>query len=373
MEKQAKEHRLIYKIGKVLPYLVAFVLIFGVAKVGSDDKMNAEASSLNLNAMASSDSGVSADQLSELYVVASLSDSFSLASIDTVSSNYVAASVLKEIGQTNTTNSFAEKQSQASVNISRGVQTYTVKEGDTMESIAAAFGLTTDQIRWSNGLKNTEVSPGQTLDLSTVPGIVYAIKNGDTIESVASKYGTSATEIVAYNSNIETAGMVEGSKIVLPGGVLPETERPEYVAPVYNYNYSYTYNGSTSARQNLRVINERIWTDPGNRMYPGQCTYYAWWWRKNDPRSQGPLPDGLQGNANAWAGTLAAYGYRVDRTPEVGAVFQTTAGWYGHVGVVLAVNSDGSILVREMNYAAAYVATEATIPASQTRSFMYIH
>ena len=35
---------------------------------------------------------------------------------------------------------------------------------------------------------------------------------------------------------LESTGLVVGSKIVLPGGVLPLTERPEYV-PVYSYSY----------------------------------------------------------------------------------------------------------------------------------------
>ncbi len=41
----------------------------------------------------------------------------------------------------------------------------------------------------------------------------------------------------------------------------------------------------------------------------------------------------------------------VDKTPEVGAIFQTAAGPYGHVGVVESVNPNGTITVSEMNYA----------------------
>ncbi len=39
------------------------------------------------------------------------------------------------------------------------------------------------------------------------------------------------------------------------------------------------------------------------------------------------------------------------KTPEVGAIFQTAAGPYGHVGVVESVNPNGTITVSEMNYA----------------------
>ncbi len=70
----------------------------------------------------------------------------------------------------------------------------------------------------------------------------------------------------------------------------------------------------------------------------------------------------LTGDAlNAGVTNARALGMQVDNTPSAGAVFQTTAGWYGHVGVVLRVNDDGSILVREMNYSyRVNVITEST-------------
>ena len=354
------------RIRQFLPYVAVFLVILSVAKIGADTKL-ANNSSLNVNNIASDDYNVSADQLSELYVVASLSSSFNLASVETVSGNYVTVSVMKEISQTST--DLIEKPNFVGTNISRGVQTYTVKDGETMASIAAAFGLTTDQIRWSNDLKTTDVSPGQTLVLPVgVAGIVYTVKAGDTPESLAEKYGSNAAEIIAYN-DLETSALTEGMQIVLPGGVLPETERPEYVAPV-TYT-TYRYYGSTSDRQNVWVVATNFWDGSYNPMTAGQCTWYAWWWRA---KYGNPLPSGMKGNANVWDRVLRGYGYRVDRTPEVGAVFQTSAGWYGHVGIVVGINNDGSIVVREMNYGyRAYVVTESTIPANIVGNFNYIH
>ena len=91
------------------------------------------------------------------------------------------------------------------------------------------------------------------------------------------------------------------------------------------------------------------------------------WYNRKD------LPANL-GNANAWARNAAARGYTVNRTPSAGAIFQTTSGWYGHVGYVEAVNSDGSIVVSEMNYNyRAYLVIRSTIPASSVGNFNYIH
>ena len=362
MKTQNKEHGFLRAIGRFLPYLFTAVLVFAVAKIGSESK-NSGSGSLNMDAMAASDYSVSADQLSELYVVASVSSSLNLASVDAVSGNYFAASVLKEISQTSTDK--IEKPGFVSVVVSRGIQNVIVGDGDTVDSIAAKYGLTTDQLRWSNGLASSEISVGQSLSVPLTPGIVYTVKSGDTPDILASRYGSDATRIVSYN-DLESSGLTVGAQIVLPNGTLPLTERPEYV-PVYTYSYY----GSTSDRQNVRVVYENVTRSATNRMVWGQCTYYAWWWRETYAT---PLPAALTGDAKYWARNAQALGLRVDNTPEVGAVFQTTSGWYGHVGVVLAVNADGSILIREMNYGyRSNVITEATIPANVVGNFNYIH
>lgn len=371
MKSKTKKSNFWSTAGRTLVYLLLAAGIIATAKFGSEDKDSFGNASLNMNAMAANNS-VSADQLSELYVVASLSSSFSLASTDSVSSNYVSASVLKEISQTSADK--IEKPGYTAVPFSPGIENYIVQEGETMESIVAKVNadyraqLTTDLIRWSNGLKTTDVTVGQTLEIPKTTGIVYTVKAGDTPEALASRYGSQADRIISYNS-LEDSGLVVGAHIVLPNGTLPSTERPEYV-PVYTYSYY----GSTSDRQDMRVVYENVVRDATNRMVWGQCTYYAWWWRATSPYSLGPLPSSLTGDAKYWASNARALGMRVDNTPEVGAVFQTTAGWYGHVGVVLRILDDGSLVVREMNYGyRANVITESTIPANVVGNFTYIH
>lgn len=371
-KNQKKEHKFWQGIGRVVPYFAVAAVIFAVAAFGSKDKIASGTSGLNMTSMAANN-GATADQLSELYVVASLASAMNLASTDEVSGNYVAASVLRDIAQTSTEK--IEKPGYTPVANPRGVITYIVASGDTMESIAAYYGISTDQIRWSNSLKTTDVAIGQVLSLPATSGIVYSVKAGDTYDSLASRYSTNIAEMIARN-DLESTGLVVGSKIVLPGGILPLTERPEYVS-----SYSYSYYGSASSRQDMHVIHESVTNEGGNRMSPGQCTYYAWWWRWKNGR--GFSADAFyntaayrryRGDAKYWALIATELGYRVDHTPEAGAVFQTTQGTYGHVGIVVRVNEDGSILVREMNYGyRPWVITEATIPASAIGNFSYIH
>lgn len=358
------------------PYFFAVLAIFGLVFVGSMNKSSATTNTLSMESLANNNfSGVSTSQLSEFYTVASLADSMKLASSEIISSNYVTVSVLSNAGQ-----SSSEKLEKHVItdtsHLSRcGVTYYTVADGETMDSIAQKYGISTDQIRWSNNLKTTSLSVGQVLAIPGASGIVYTVKSGDNVASIAQKYGSSTDEIIACNDLETIASLSEGLRIVLPDGSLPANERPEYVAPVVTYAYTYTYAGSYSSRDNLRVIATGFWVNsPGNPGVAGQCTWYAWYMRATDSRSLGPLPGGAVGNASAWANTFANMGYVVNHTPEVGAVFQTTGGsYYGHVGYVTAVNDDGSITVREMNLGVPYRITESEIPANLVGTYNYIH
>lgn len=344
-----------------LPYLIAGIFTLALVIAGSIDKNNSEVS-LSLDSFAANDYKVSTDQLSELYVVADLSDALGLASASDVASNYIITDTMYDSGQTSVGK--LEKPNITNIAASRGVVEYTVQEGESMESIASKYGVTTDDIRWSNDLKTTDVSAGTVLYIPSTSGIVYTVKSSDTIESIAEKYGSNVSEIIALN-DLEVSGITEGMRIVIKGGSLPEKERPEYVAPAVRPAtvYTYTYLGSTSERQNIEVVG--YFYNLGGPYGAGQCTQWAWYKRQDLPN--------MLGNANAWAANAAAYGYVVNRTPAAGAVFQSGSGWYGHVGYVEAVNEDGSIVVTEMNYGIPYRVIRSTIPASAVGNFNYIH
>ncbi|MBO7657661.1 LysM peptidoglycan-binding domain-containing protein [Candidatus Saccharibacteria bacterium] len=351
---------------RVLPYFLAGAFTIGVVALGSISKQES-GTTLSLDSFAKNDYDISVDQLSEMYVVADLSDALNLASAQDVASNYVVTTSMYDAGQTATGK--LEKPSITNIAVSRGVIEYVAVDGDSLDSIAAKYGVTSDQIRWSNGLKTADVSPGNVLYIPSVPGIVYVVKAGDTVESIAAKYGSTAAEITALN-DLEVSGMQEGARIVIKGGVLPNTERPEYVAPkrptttYHTTTYRYSYLGNTSERQDITVLGYVYGL--GGPYGAGQCTQWAWSKRRDIPSTLG--------NANTWAARAAAAGYTVNRTPSAGAIFQTSSGWYGHVGYVEGVNADGSITVTEMNYNyRPYMVIRATIPASSVGNFNYIH
>lgn len=365
MTKKKKNKFKSEKLKEVLPYLIVGAVTLLLVFVGSINKQNSDAN-LSLSSFAANDySNISIDQLSELYTVADLSDALELASAGDVASNYVITTTMYDSGQTSSGK--LEKPNLTNIAVSRGVIEYQVADGEDVNTVAAKFSLSADQVRWSNGLKNTNVDPGTILKIPSTPGIVYTVKDDDSLESIVDKYGSTVDEIVALN-DLEVSGLSSGMQIVIKNGSLPETERPEYVPPVivrpvYTNTYTYTYLGSTSERQNIEVVG--WFYNLGGPYGGGQCTQWAWYKRQD-------LPSNL-GNANAWARSAAAAGYLVNNVPSAGAVIQTSSGWYGHVGYVEAVNGDGSIVVTEMNYGIPWRVIRSTIPASAVGNFNYIH
>lgn len=78
----------------------------------------------------------------------------------------------------------------------------------------------------------------------------------------------------------------------------------------------------------------------------GNCTYYAFARRKQLGR---PILNGWH-HAKYWPAGARAAGFVVDTKPEVGAVYVTFRGYYGHVMVVEKVLGGGAFVVSEMNY-----------------------
>ena len=346
-------------------YILSFIAIFGIAFVGSMDKTATSDDDMSMNSIVYGASQISTDQVSQFYIVAEMANSMSLASANLAETNYDTISLLQQNSQNPDDSGKLAKPIHVNLTgVSRGVVQYTVKNGESLEQIAARNGLTPDQLRWSNNLKTTDISEGQSLMVPSVPGIAYTVKSGDTVESLAEKYHSTAAEIISVNDLERDQNLAPDSVILIPNGVLPETERPEYSVPV-------TYNSATASAASSYQYTASYAS--GNKYAYGWCTWYAWQWRHDNMPESYNLPSNM-GNANTWASAARAAGFNVNRTPAYGAVFQTAASWLGHVGVVIGVNSDGSVTISDMNGIAGWgrVGTR-TISASEAAQYTYIH
>ena len=354
-------------VRKYWAYFLIFAVIIVVAFFGSKDKGEYSDDSMNMQSIVSGNSQLSADRVGEFYLVAELADSMDLESSGLTDVNYSSIVQLYQNGQVADDTGKLNKPVTVNIaSVSRGVIQYIVKEGETLQMIAARYGLTVDQLRWSNNLKTVDISPGQNLPIPSVAGIAYKIKEGDTVESLASKYGSTIEAIIAVNDLEKNNELKPDSIIVIPNGSLPETERPEYVVASRPSGLNNVTASSSGYQYSASYAS-------GNRYAYGWCTWYAWQWRHDNMPSNYDLPSNM-GNANTWAAAAAAAGFKVNRIPQRGDVFQTASGWAGHVGIVQSVNPDGSIVISDMNGIAGWgrVGT-TTVPASQVGQYMYIH
>lgn len=353
-------------------YILVALGVVALAFFGSRDKTLSGDDSMSMGSIVYGSSKISTDQVSQFYIVAEMASSMNLMSASLAETNYDTVVMLQENSQTVDDSGKLAKPIHVDISsISRGVVQYTVRAGESVDIIAARFGVTSDQVRWSNNLKTTEVSEGQSLLIPSVPGIAYTVKAGDTVESLASKYGSKIEEIITVNDLEKNADLAVDSVILLPSGVLPETERPEYVVATTNTSTYYGASSSSASASSSYYYTASY--SSGNKYAYGWCTWYAWQWRHDNMPANYELPSNM-GNANMWANAARAAGFVVNRTPAYGAVFQTASGWLGHVGVVIGVNPDGSVTISDMNGIAGWgrVGTK-TISAADAASYYYIH
>ena len=295
----------------------------------------------------------SVDELAAANAVTNLAETAELPSAGDLRESETSLTIKKNLSQNDAEVITKPDIVKPDTSAARGISSYVTKEGDTMESIAKKFKISSQTLRWANNTTSDAVEPNKTLVVPLVDGVIYTVKDGDTAQSLAEKYKTSAERVVLYNDIDDGAKLSIGSRIVLPGGELPENERPGYVA-------------SRSRSSTTRASRSWLTASVGNRYAAGNCTWYAYELRMRLGRPIGSF----WGNANTWATSARAAGFVVNNTPAPGAIFQTTAGYYGHVGIVERVEN-GVVHVSDMNYAGYGIITHRTLNGAS--GYLYIH
>lgn len=235
---------------------------------------------------------------------------------------------------------------------------YVTVAGDSIDSIAAKYGITADSIRWSNNISGSSVSVGVKLVIPPINGIVYTVKAGDTPASIAKKYSADESQVIALN-DAEINGLTAGEQIIVPNGRVASVS-------VSSFSGFSGFGGFTAVYG-------------GNGYDPGWCTWYV---ANRRAELGNPVPNNL-GNAYTWYRIAAAEGLPTGFVPKVGAVMVYEAG--DHVTVVEQINDDGSFWISEMNdYGQVAIDNPhptggwgvrdfRLIPASQISMYRYIY
>lgn len=328
----------------IASYIGVFLLVVVMVAIGyrppvqQNSTVKADAkTSTNITQPSTIAAQASVDPVVATTIASSLAESTDMPISNNVANLSQSLAVESVLAQTDT-NVISKPQIVQPTASGRTVHSYTTVRGDTVQSIASKYNLSATTIKWANNLTSDALEPNRKLKILPTDGILYTVRSGDTINSIANKYGADRNSLVAYN-DLELSGNVRaGVRIIVPGGTLPSTERPGYVAPATNAGVSYgNYGGGYGSAYSGAI-------SAGNRYAWGNCTWYVY-----ERRVQLGLPVGsFWGNASTWAYNARSAGLTVNGTPSAGAIM-ANGGGYGHVAIVESVNPGKSITISEMN------------------------
>ena len=121
------------------------------------------------------------------------------------------------------------------------VNSYVVKSGDTLWSIAKKYGVSVDELKEKNGLTSNSLSLNQILIIPSAgseeeTGEYYTVVAGDNLYSIARRYGLTVSELKAFN-NLTSDMLSIGQKLLVKEGV-PSGDETIYVVKAGDNLYS---------------------------------------------------------------------------------------------------------------------------------------
>lgn len=140
-----------------------------------------------------------------------------------------------------------------SISMEEGTQLYTVKRGDTLYTIANNFNTTVDNIKSLNNLTSNTLSIGQILIVptGTTTSNTYRVRPGDSLYSIAKQFNTTVDELKRAN-NLTNNFISVNQELKIPSKIEEETQL--YTVKSGDTLYSIAKENNTTV-QNIKNAN----------------------------------------------------------------------------------------------------------------------
>ncbi|MDR3552255.1 MAG: LysM peptidoglycan-binding domain-containing protein [Clostridia bacterium] len=149
---------------------------------------------------------------------------------------------------------------------------YVVKPGDSLYSIAAAYGVTPERIAADNMIADpSKLVNGQSLYIAQGQR-VYTVRPGDTVYSLARRFGVTQQQILAANPQIGANAVIrQGDRLIIPapqqrlgtievnGYIFPGSKVDVVTAALPSLTYLSIFSYEARADGSLNSINDEEW------------------------------------------------------------------------------------------------------------------
>jgi murein DD-endopeptidase MepM/ murein hydrolase activator NlpD len=111
----------------------------------------------------------------------------------------------------------------------RPTQDVTIHEGDTLATMANYYDVSVEAIAYANGLSDARaLQLGQKLVIPPAEGALYTVKDGDTVDSIAGRFKVEPAVVLTFNRcYFEPERCAAGQKIFVRGAELPALLEPD--------------------------------------------------------------------------------------------------------------------------------------------------
>ncbi|MBR6816509.1 MAG: LysM peptidoglycan-binding domain-containing protein [Clostridia bacterium] len=129
------------------------------------------------------------------------------------------------------------------------MEIHTVKEGDTLWSVASEYGMSAEMLQADNQLMDSKLAVGQTLVIQE-PLQTHTVQRGDTLTGIADMYQTTPDALLRLNP------VLHGQGVLYPGQILTVRTEEERLGTFSVNGYAYPFIDRTLLHTVLPYLSE---------------------------------------------------------------------------------------------------------------------